>query len=270
MENDVTLAQALERVGIIYSHAELIESIKTEAELKVWLQEINAAVDGALHYYFVTGVASVARTVRTNIKSLLVFQKGILPATYNESEMRSRAYWGLNMTFLLQSLPTPVEQAIAQIQQKLGEAALQTPYLQSLQGDTKNRIIEILKASIQETAKGFESNPKRGLTLTRATISASLKRSSEVPFFLGKVNATQVDFEIAVVTLLANVSMNPTRSGTERIAAAGSLATYQGRTRLGDEFILVAIDCLKKERDTAETNDARETSSEILKKLSGT
>ena len=89
------LAQALQRVPSLVLTDEAIAAVKTKEDLKNLAAKISASLKGSMKFYLVSGKASLARSVRMNVKSLLKFGEDVLLEGYDERAMRERAFDGV-------------------------------------------------------------------------------------------------------------------------------------------------------------------------------
>ena len=216
MPGDVTLVEALSNVAAMVLSADALSKVTSEADAKVLFSKFSSAIKGAMSFYFVGGKASVSRTVRTNVKSLYVFEKDVLPADYSELEMRERAFSGVQAVVSMKTLPEVVKKKLAELSASSNALILKTGFGASIAAD-----------SVVKIGEDFEKNSTKGLLKLRSTILATIANNATLPFYLSNL----MDFETALTTILFETVTDTTALPQERLVAAKSLASYQ--TRLG-------------------------------------
>jgi len=277
---DVTLTEALGNVleGVIAESK--VSEIKSRGEFMETAERLAASLVGSLRFYVHSGKASLARVIRTNSKSLLVFDKGVFPTgsadDYDERAMRERTFSGIQKALALMELPKTVESAWKKAQNEALERLQNTPYVQSLPFDRQARLIILLNDILEESYSVFQKDMNRGLPRMRAHVIASLARHEDVPLFFGtlkgatpKDKPVSLDFEVAVVTTLRDVVLNAKRSKLERVLGATALATYRDRISTANQALKRVAEAVTYERGNSKDNEGRETAIMILDALKG-
>ncbi len=268
-KGESTLAQALKKISTLLMTETEMKKLETDAAVKEAVAKYNGATTAAMRFYFTSGTGSIQRTVRTNIKSLYAFKDEVLPALYNEREMRERAYSGVTQAIGLFSFPTVVKSAIRTSQDNALSALVGwAPYIQKMVPPaTRDSYVEKLRENMNKSASQYESGSEGGLTGLRTTILKSLVRKAKVPYYFGKLNDSKYDFETALVRDLAKIIKDQeTRQDSERLAAANAFSTYKGRGD-HDRLIRDVIDEITDQRDSSIDNASREAAEKLLAAL---
>ncbi|MCM2278669.1 MAG: zinc-dependent metalloprotease [Oligoflexia bacterium] len=269
LEGDVSLAQALLRVPGLTLTEELLSAATDKKEFEDLATRLGRALKGTLGFYLVSGKTSFARSVRTNLKSLLEVSEGILPEGYDLQAMRERAFTGVQRALALRELPSPVRLALLEARSTALLALASTPYLRSLSPSEAKKQLGAAEKKLEAIAESFAADPSAGLAKARAAVLGALARHEAVPYFFGKLGERPVDFEALFVGLLSEaIPSEAGRTAAERKAAVKALATYAGRLQ-GDGAIEAARLKLQAERAAATSNEARELAQELLKALAG-
>jgi hypothetical protein len=271
--SDVTLAQALARVPELVLTDAAVAAVKTQADLKALVSTLGKSLRGSMAFYLSGGKASLSRVVRTNVKSLLQFEEGILPEGYKEAEIRDREFGGVQKALGLRALPEAVKNALAGAEKSSLDALSKTPYLKGLAADEGTKLVASLAATLHKTVMAVETDEAAGLPKIRAAILTALARHKKVPFYFGKLEGADksLDIEASLVGILGD-TVTATGEGSasltkvERLAAATTLATYWGRPQ-GDAAISAVKAALLKARSAASDNDSRELVESLLSAL---
>ncbi len=269
LAGDISLSQALFN-GVSHVLAdEALQVVKSAEDLSALESRLVKSLEGSIRFYLLTGKASFSRVVRTNVKSLLQFQEGVLPADYSEREMRERAFAGVQKTLGLFELPDGVKAALQDVARKSGESILKTPYVQSLTKDTAEQLKDAVKKKVDSVVGSVAKNTASGLPRLRELVLSTLTRHKGIDFFFGKVDGIQLDFETAILGILGDtVGERDKFTQKERVAAATSLITYRGRLDAND-VISRLTEKLRAERKLAEDNRTRANAQAILGVLEG-
>lgn len=269
LTGDISLTEALQRVGLASRGSERIQEVQTQEDLDAYLAHVSRALQGVMRFYFLSGKESLLRTVILNLKSMLVFEESILPIHSSEMGMRERAFVGVSRLNRMTQLPQTVLDTCEQIGEDVILALGNSPFLKSFQGQDRNRISHTAKGAWGRMIGAFESDEFQGLPKMRATLFQNLKRFPDVPLYLGKVGLLTVDFESAVMALLTEAVVSPSRTVSERLAAAASLISYKGRLTMGDSVIQRVMNKIVEQRDQATDSRSRETAERVLGALLG-
>jgi hypothetical protein len=264
LEGDITLAQALERVGNSIINKEAIDAIKTDEDLARLFSKMAQALTGSMRFYFVGAKTSLAQVVSTNTKSLLMFEPEILPEDYKEDEMRARAFNGVEIAANLTTLPPVITQTLGEVSMKSIIAVSASPLFKNLKRDEMVARFIGIRAAMDNVGPAFEQDLVQGLPKLRAFTLASLHRHAEVPFYLGELGKDHVDYESAIIGMLSKAILDKDRSVPERIYSSVSLMSFKGRITSGDRAIKTTRDFITRERNKAQTNEEREALEMIL------
>ncbi len=266
-QNDVTLAQAMAHVPGDILSSDALAAVQTQADLKALGAKLGSAIRGAMKFHFISGKASLSRMVRTNLKSLLQFQDGILPAGYDEAQMRERAFDGVQKVMALRSLPDVLKTALEAVSTQSASLVSATPFIVAQAAEGRASTLNDFKAALVKSVVGFESDEAAGLPKLRSAVLTALSRHESVPFFFGKIGESRADFEAAILNVLTGaLSTQEKRTDSERLAAAGTLSSFKGRPG-ADAAIEAVRGQLKLERLMAEDNESRESVEAILDAL---
>ncbi len=261
---DVTLAQALMRLGQEFSDPSLINSLKTVEDFQKYTSDIGDSLKASIQYFFFSGKASITRTISTNLKSLQQFGTGVLPKEYDEAKLRTQTLAGLMEFLRLEALPPEVEKALVMVASTVLPEATKAPALAGLDPTKQGQIIEKLALATLGLVKTFKADPENGLPLARASV-LSMLRTRPAPYYLGPLGGGIIDFESAIANALYREVSNPERTSIERLAASKSLSTFKSRSPLTDQIIKTAVVGLQQERDLARSNPDREVAITLLK-----
>lgn len=263
IDGDITLAQALDRVGVALITPEAIQSIKTQEDFARFFVKLAVSLTGSMRFYFVNAKTSLAKVVATNMKSLLMFAPDVLPQPYDEAEMRERIFGGVQIAATFGALPPAVTQALARVAQKTSDAMVQAPLFQAMKSDLRDAQFAGLKSIMEKIGPAFEGDVAQGLPKMRTVILASLRRHPEVPYFLGNLGKDHRDYETDIIAILSSALLDVNRTAPERVYAAASLMTFKGRIT-GDKTIRKTRNSIVRERNQAQSNEERESAELIL------
>lgn len=269
LDGDTTLVQALKNAMSRSATASDIGAAAKKEEFDAIEARLFSSINGVLNYYFVTGRSGIARTVRTNTKSMLQFQEKVLLDGYDELAMRTRASNGVVKALKMKKLPKNISVALAQIAQASVETLKKTPYVQKLDSKEAEKLITAKTKKFSEIGENFEKDAtamKTGLGAMRGQIAASLARKKRVPFYFGRIKKTEFDFEPKVATLLADMVVRSAEIIDVKIVAAKSLATFQGRDA-GDAQIKRVLKKLQAQLQSAKNNEDREEAIALITAL---
>ncbi len=254
---DVTLADALEQVTVDVLSQDALSKVTNADEAKALYQKYLFALKGTMGFYFLSGKASLSKVVRTNVKSLYVFEEGILPDSYSEQDMRERAFKGVHAVTSMMGLSAAVKGKILTLSNRAPSLLLQSPYGSALSIDVALQLQQALAERTLHVVSEFENDPVRGLPRLRAGVLGSIERSEGLPFFYGSIGSVSYDFEASLMTILFESVVTVTASSQERLLAAKSMATYRGRPS-ANALLSRAIGRVNQELKMAKTNDSRE------------
>jgi hypothetical protein len=266
---NISLSQALSRIATLTLSDEKLQAAQKKEDVQALTKKFAGSLKGALDFYIVSDVAALARTVRTNVKALLEIG-GSLPEGYDAQKMRENVFSGIQKVLSMTDLPATPKKAYEDAAQAgLARLAL-TPFAQSLPEAERPKLSTEASKAIADAMETFLKDEK-GLPAARAKLIAALARHKKVDFFAGKLdekdNASQKDYETAIVSLLADITSSISRTSVERIAAAKALATYKDRGT-GEKAIDAIRAGLLAERDASPaSNDARRTIETVVKAL---
>ena len=256
LAGDVTLIQALDNVTQSVLTDDALAKVVTAVDAKALQKQLMSSLNGALNFYYSAGKASLARVVKTNIKSLYVFEDGVLSADYVEKDMRERAFKGVEAVLSMTTLPDLVKKKIASMASPAATFFLKTKYGTTLSTSDSDSLVKGLTAQLTGLPAAYEKDPA-GLLKVRTYVIPFMARISTLPLFFGTVSGASLDFETALTTLLFESAVDTTRKDLERLAAAKSLMTYQGR--LGTNALLARAKAMvDEELMAAKDNDSRE------------
>jgi hypothetical protein len=263
---DISLSQSLGRIADLSLSDVRVRAAQKEEDLKKLTQQFATTLKGSLDFYIVSDVAALARTARTNVKSLLEFG-GDLPEGYDSQKMRETVFSGIQKIVSMTEIPATPKKALDDALNTGLDRLAATPYVQSLTEEKRTELISKLRKDlVAATATAYTKSETSGLPAGRARVLKTLARHNDVDFYLGKQGSAQVDYEANIVALLADVVSSKTRTSVERTGAASALATYKGRLS-GSSAIKSISSALLEERATAASNDARRTIETIIKTL---
>jgi len=267
VRHDITLSEAILQIPKTILSAQTLANIKTKSDFEHLVQKISSSLDGALNYYLSTGRSSLGYATRTNLKMLYKFGGQALPSDYDPQIMRERVYSGVTEILKLNTLPAGVLSALSKAVETSLEAVKLTPYLSALETSESNQVLVDQQDKMNAHVQSFSKDQKLGLPAMRTKMLTAMARHPAVPFFFGKFDKTQVDYEMLILIQLSDVLTAKDRTSTERLAAAKSLASFSGR-KLGDDVIAKAVLSLSAERDASDNSDSRDLAESLLKALS--
>lgn len=268
LDGDISLADAISRMPNIALSDDAVQAAKTAADVTSLTSQLGNGLTGTLGYYFTSGKASLAKTVKTNVKSLLEFETDILPTGYTELDMRSRAFDGVQKLVAMTTLPDPVVAAL-NAAEAAGLAKIATaPYFGS--DATKDQELATLKAALDKKIQSFTTGETSTLATIRSGVLAALARHPKVSYFYGTIGTSALDYEKDLIGILENTLTSATANPTqlEKVAAATALITYRGRLN-GDPAIDAATKAVTQARLLAENATERDNAEALLTILNG-
>jgi hypothetical protein len=270
LPNDVTLSQAILRVGHDFVTAEAANPPVTADELIDYTKDLIDTLVASIRFYVFSGKASLTGTLLTNIKSLQQFRPDVFaktPNRYNESKLRLQFLLGLNEFFKLEVLPPAVTEALSTISQLAVQSLGQSPALQAVDATTRSGVLGQTQLTLAQLGTHFVEDTHEGLPAARALILSAL-RKRVAPYFLGSLAGQHYDFEAMITNLLFNHLINPEASKRERTRAAASLTSFKNRSPMIDQLIKTANTSIEAERNTSQTNGDRENAIDLISILS--
>jgi predicted Zn-dependent protease len=264
ISGDVTLVEALSNVSTQVLSTEALTKVTSEAEAMALVKKFNASLKGAMNFYFVGGKASISRTVRTNVKSLYIFQEDILPSEYSELAMRERAFKGVQSAISMTALPEVVSKKVEMLSKSLPAEILKSPFGAKLSTEEAENFAAQVSNSTISMSKAFEKDASKGLLRLRAAVLGSLARTETLPFYFGN----SLDYETAISALLFESVANGSGMARERLTAASALATFKGRPG-ADALLAKAKSIAETAVIIASDNDSREFAIALKAALEG-
>ena len=266
LPEDTTLAQAIRNVPSHVITDARVNALTKKEDITALEDSLVNGLKGSLNWFYIMGRTGVLRTVKTNIKSLYEFEDSILPATMSEKDMRDRALGGVEEVLALRSVNDVSAQALATTENNAVQLLLATPYATSPANQVDKVALEKeIRAKIEKVAGAFASDEAAGLAKLRISVLTTLARHKDVPFFFGVLgdSKTAYDIETTVINLLDQTLSNPASMHSERMAAATSLFSFNGRGVASDK-IQSQIQKIQLELSTAKDNKSRENAYGLL------
>jgi hypothetical protein len=262
--NDVTLIQALANAQAQAISPSDIQNVKTSDDLDALEAQITSVLASPIAYYYYTSDASLRGTVKTNVKALMEYEDGILPDAYNSSQMRARAFDGIQKTLASIAAPDAVKQAYQASVTALITQLQQSPYLIAMTPDDQ----KAKTASVQTALNTqLDAAVKTILQQTRLSVVKALVAPSGTAFYFLQSPTTpadSVDYQKDLVgLLLTSLEKSTSLSSDERTAAATSLMTFKGQL-FGDPAIATVVQELTSERAAATTSADRDAAQALL------
>lgn len=280
-DHDITLAQAIAHIPALSLKDSEIQAAKAQADVEALADRLGSALIKPLNFYYFTGKASVTKTVKTNIKSLLAFNKTNILTGYNPTDMRARAFSGVQQALGIKDLSDEAKKSMTAAQEAGIQLIAQSPYLKGLSDKDRGSELDKLRVLVKDSVANFvdgavvqiaSTGDVASLSTMRAQVLATLARHPAVPFALsGKDAKDAVDYEKDIIGILLNSvgkSKDGVRTQDERVAAATALMTFKGRVD-GDPAIDAAIKQVTDERANAFVNADRENAQAVLDLLNG-
>lgn len=264
LDHDVSLSEAILQVPTTILSVDQLSQIKTKADFDQITLKLSASYDGVLNYYISSGRSSLGYSTRVNLKSLYKFGSKPLPGDYDPRVMRERVFGGVTQILNLKTVPEVVSAALSQSLSKAIEILKLSPYVSEVSTTESNQALADKQKAMSNHFLNFARDEKMGLAALHTKTLTAMARHPAVPFFFGKYDQTQVDYEMMIIGLLSDATIAKDRVGSERLAAAKSLASFSGR-KLGDEAIGKVNALISSERDSASDNDSRDLSEALLK-----
>jgi hypothetical protein len=273
-DHDITLAQAISNIPPLALLESKIQAAKSQADVEALADRLGNSLIKPLNFYYFTGKASVTKTVKTNIKSLLEFNKEDVLTGYSAADMRSRAFEGVQKSLGIKDLSDETKKSMTAAQEAGLQLIAQSPYLKGLSDKDRSTAMDKLRVLVKDAVANFvdgvvvtvtSTGDIASLSTMRAQVLATLARHPAVPFALsGKDAKDAIDYEKDIIGLLLNsIGKTDGRTQDERVAAATALMTFKGRID-GDPAIDSATKQITDERSKAFTNADRENAQAIL------
>jgi hypothetical protein len=266
MDHQTTLSDALLRVAQTILSSDVLTNVKSREDFDALSLKVTAAFSGALNYYYISGRGSLGYTTRTNLKSLYKFADVVLPSGFDARLMRERVYSGLTSILSTSALPEVVSQSLAKAIDQSLDLLKNTSYLAAMPTSQSKSILISQKEAMSLATAKFAKDENSGFALLRSKTLAAMARHPNVSFFFGRYDQTQIDYEMMILGLLADASVQKNHGALERIAAVKSLVSFMGR-KLGDAAVATVLQKISLERDAADNSDARDLSEMLLKLL---
>jgi hypothetical protein len=271
LPGDVTMAQSIARVpGVVLTPAALAAAKDMDAFTQL-AADAASALKGSMVYYLTGGKASLAKTLRLNLRSLYKFEDGVLDDQYDEQAMRERVFAGVQKALALKAIPDAPAAALAQAEKDIVAALATTPFVKGLSADDSQALSAKLVSAVHKVASSVETDSTSGLPGVRATVLAGLARTP-APFFLGTFPGSNkpMNIEASVVGMLADAvtgADHADRSLIERVNATKALLTFKGRLQ-GDPAIAACRTAMTQARAAATDTDSLEIAQALLELLS--
>lgn len=258
---DISLSQALSRIPELVLADPRIQGAQKKEDIEKLAKQFAVVLKGSLDFYIASDVAALARTARTNVKSLYEFGAD-LPTGYDAQKMRETVFAGVQKTLSMTDVPATPKKSFQDAAQAGLARLMASPVVAKLSDSDRADLSKKISSTLSSAMDSFLTT---GLPAARAKLITSLARHTAVDFYVG--GAAKVDYENNVVALLADIATSKTRTSAERVAAAKSLATFKGRYT-GDTAIASIKAALLSERAAApDSNDARRTIESVVKAL---
>jgi hypothetical protein len=257
IDHDVSLVEALKNAKATTLSAEVIQGVQSKDQLIQALGSVRSSLMGVMRFYYLSGKASVSKTVRTNIKSLYVFEDGVLPEGLSELAMRTRAIQGVKATLEMKDLSEAVKKQVAQIADETVSDLMKSPLLSGLGQAASASISEQIRKAVNSSVAQFAHDPSKGLVKLKTGVMDALTRVETLPYFFGKAESSQMDFESDITVMLSEIAGDMAASPSERLHATKALASFAGRSSASDLIgkLKVQVDM---ELKAAASNDDRE------------
>ncbi len=238
-------------------------SITTVAAAEEAIAEALKTLQGTASIYVGGSANSLAYLGSQSLKSLYVYRPGILPAGYQEVEMRERALQLLEKVSIATQFPTATKEALQNLRANLEAWLLSTPAFIQLSDTDRQAKLGAILSKIDTTYTTLESSL---LARARTRLAGALKYSPEAPLSFHSRNGAVVDVEALVIGVLEGLASAKAgelaRPLTERAAAVDALVSYKDIPLAVDARARVKIAI---QAEIATTTDAR--TRESLRKL---
>ncbi len=265
LSGDVSLAEALQNMQKAVLTADAIAAIKTEDDLNGLMTRLVQDLTGVLRFYHLSGKASLASTVRSNLKSLRPFFPGVI-GDLSEAGMRTRALNGLKHALGLKTLSGVVQKQIIALAEATAESLKASPFMQA-QGGAAEGIAMNIKLGVFSFGKRFERDSRGGLPRLRAGILARLSHTEGLPYYFGQIGGAALDIETEITGILSQTAGDLSATLNERLYAARSLKSFKGRP--GVDAMITALQAqVETELKAAKDHEQREALL-LMKRLLG-
>ncbi len=265
LSGDVSLTEALQNMQKAVLTSEAIAAVKTEDDLNGLMTRLVSDLTGVLRFYHLSGKASLASTVRSNLKSLRPFFADVI-GDLSEAGMRTRALNGLKHALELKTLSSAVQKQILVLAETAAESLKASPFMQA-QGSSADAIALNIKLGVFSFGKRFERDGRGGLPRLRASILSRLSHIEGLPFFFGQLDGTSLDVESEITGILARTAGDLSATLNERLYAARSLKSFSGRPGV-DAMISILKSQVESELRSAKNHEEREAFL-LMKRLLG-
>jgi hypothetical protein len=179
------------------------------------LTQLLASARGLVNFYTISGAQSLNYMTRANVKSLYIFQQGVLPAAYSEDELRRGALAGFQAVANLETLPAPTRAALEAVVKGASDWMKATPAFASLDQAKQEALAKQIETAFAVlTSPAFEKSVLRSL---RASVLGSLVRREGAPFAMERdENGSLIDYEQVALAMLEKGFVSKLKDGSER------------------------------------------------------
>jgi Met-zincin len=203
--------------------------VKTTDDADAALKQALTDLAGVTSIYVGGSANSLGYIGSTALKSLKVFQKGVLLDGYNETDMRENALSMLEQASSMTELPDATKQALAKQKTAILAYLAGTPALTSMSRADQDKTLADYGTKI-DTA--LAANQTAALSKMRGRLIDALKNTPTAPLAFHKRNGQVLDLEVVVMGVLEQLAApkagSADRPMAERTQALTSLKTYSG------------------------------------------
>ena len=132
-----------------------IQAAKGQEDVEELADKLGNALVKPLNFYYFTGKASITKTVKTNVKSLLEFAKGDNLSGYTPADMRARAYDGVVKALAIKDLSDQGKAAMTTAQEAGIQLIAQSPYMKALSDKDRATEMDKLRGIVKDDVKDF-------------------------------------------------------------------------------------------------------------------
>lgn len=237
------------------------QEMKTLDEAIKGVRKLLDSVKGVSSVYIGSTANSLAFSAAQAVRPLYVIRRGALPEGYSESEMRDRALSLLELVKRLDSLPGAARDGYAALGAKTVEWLASTPALSGMSEEERAKAIEAVTAVL---GKAFENLEASLLSRVRTRVAGQLMYSDAAPLSFHERNGEKIDLEVAVISVLENLSGAQAgdyeRPIAERAQAVRSLLGFR-KTEAGEAAVervrSKVRDEIRNTRDAVKREDLR-------------
>lgn len=232
----------------------------------------RGAVERTVSFYFTAGAQSIRYMTEANARFLYTYKEDVLPASFDEHELRARAWDAFTFCAKLEALPLATQAALDEAIARTDAWVRATPaYAGIPAADRATMVLEAI-APLRGLRASFEAATDTSiLTRVRRTAVAALVRVPQAPFAFDS-SPTRLDYEELAVSLLQNGLVtkigSSDRPETERLAYIGALRTF-GDTDQGRAAVDAVRAHFATELASATTAASRESMRRLIKALDG-